>query len=290
MLHGEPGLSKSAQIKQLANEMEYQMYDIRLSQMSAMDVRGLPVINHEDKSTEWFRPAFFPTLDTIAAMQEEGYKGLIMFFDELSSAPLAIQASAYQIILDRATGEYKIPEVEGFRIVMAAAGNKLTDGAVVNNMSTALKNRMAHLFVSKDVDGFIAYGLNNDMDTRVVSFIKAFPQNLHKMPKSNAEYAFPTNRSWEFVSNMIKGKTYSDDLETIVASIVGAGAATEFAAHMKIADQLPDLDDVLLNGPSVELDKHNVSLLWAYTMGLTSKMINKRETVKIRRLITSYLH
>lgn len=288
-LHGKPGVSKSSQAKNLAKRLQFAFTDIRLAQMSAMDVRGLPVINQDEKSTEWFRPDFFPTLETIERMKAEGFKGLILFFDELSSAAQAIQAAAYQIILDRATGQYTVPEVPDFPIVMAAAGNNLKDGAVVLNMSSALKNRMSHYQVMPDLDGFVSYGLANGIDSRVLAFLKFTPDALHKMPTAG-EYAFPTNRSWEFVSNLIKGRKLSDHplLSTSIAGTIGVGTSTNFTAHMAIADKLPDIADVLENGPTVAIDATNNSLVWTYTMGLTSYMIQKANNVDDKH-ITNFI-
>lgn len=281
-LHGKPGVSKSAQVKHLCKEFGFAMRDVRLAQMSAMDVRGLPVIDHTKKVTEWFPPNFLPIMESIQQMKEQGYKGLVLFFDELSSAVPAIQAAAYQILLDRASGDYVIPDIEDFPIHMVAAGNNLRDGAVVQNMSTALKNRLAHYQVEVDADGFITYGLNNNMDPRVISYIKSFPQNLHVMPAKNdpSVYAFPTNRSWEFVSNMIKDETYSDTLHTLVAGVIGEAAAQEFSVHMQLADQLPDVDSVIERGVRANLNQNEVALVWAYVMSLCSKMIGKSTDVK----------
>lgn len=273
-LHGKPGVSKSSQAKTVSSRMGYKFIDIRLAQMSALDVRGLPVINHDERSTEWFRPDFFPTQESIERYKQEGYKGCVLFFDELSSAPGAIQAAAYQIILDRATGQYTIPEDPEFPIVMAAAGNNLKDGAVVLNMSSALKNRMSHYQVNVDLDGFISYGLETGIDSRVLAYLKFTPEALHRMPQ-NGEYAFPSNRTWEFTSNMIKGRKLSPILKTVIAGTIGIGVAESFAAHMKIADQLPDIDEVLENGPVIEINPSDNSLVWTYVMGLTSRMLAK---------------
>ena len=283
--HGKPGVSKSAQAKAVAKRLNLKFTDVRLAQMSAMDVRGLPVINQANKSTEWYRPDFFPTAETIVLAKAEGYEGELIFFDELSSAPPAIQAAAYQIILDRATGQYTIPEDPAYPIYMAAAGNNLKDGAVVLNMSSALKNRMSHYQVMTDLDGFITYGLESGMDSRVLAFLKFTPDALHAMPTAG-EYAFPTNRTWEMTSNFIKNRSLEDFplLRTAIGGTIGTGTATNFLAHMSIADQLPDIEDVLENGPTVAIDAKNNSLVWTYVLGLTGHMINKANNVQDKHI------
>ena len=51
----------------------------------------------------------------------------ILFLDELNTAAPMVQASAYQLILDRKIGEYTLPD--GWAIV--AAGNRESDKGVV---------------------------------------------------------------------------------------------------------------------------------------------------------------
>ena len=72
----------------------------------------------------------------------------ILFLDEMNSAPRAVQAAAYQLILNRKIGEYELPV--GWAVV--AAGNRAGDRAVVNDMPSALANRLVHIDFKVDVD------------------------------------------------------------------------------------------------------------------------------------------
>ena len=111
---GAPGIGKSSIVKQIAKEQELNFLDLRLSLLDPTDLKGIPFFNAETKEGVWAKPSFLPSI--------EGSKG-ILFLDEINTAPPAVQASAYQLILDRKVGEYELPE--GWSIV--AAGNREND-------------------------------------------------------------------------------------------------------------------------------------------------------------------
>jgi hypothetical protein len=56
--------------------------------------------------------------------------------------------------------------------------------------------------------------------------------------------AFPTPRSWQFVSDVL-GRTADDLLHPVVAGCVGDGPAAEFVGFLRLYRELPDMDAVL---------------------------------------------
>jgi hypothetical protein len=124
-LHGSPGLGKSSVIKQICESRNIDLIDVRLAQMEAVDIRGLPVPNREDKSVDWLVNGIWP--------RDPNGKGII-FLDEMSSCDKSVQVAAYELVLDRRLGKlYNVPP--GYLIV--AAGNNATDRAVASSMSSA---------------------------------------------------------------------------------------------------------------------------------------------------------
>ena len=117
MLWGPPGVGKSQMVAQVAEENNVEVIDIRLSQMEPSDLRGIPF---RDKDTvEWAIPAMLPD------MKRHGSRG-ILFLDEITSAAPSVSAAAYQLILDRSLGQYRVPN--GWAIF--AAGNRQGDRGV----------------------------------------------------------------------------------------------------------------------------------------------------------------
>lgn len=93
---GPPGVGKSEQVHQAAAGET--VIDVRLSMLDPVDLRGLPTVTKgkNGSEVEWARPEFIPA---------EG-RGIIVF-DELNTAPIAVQNAALQIILDRKCGPHK---------------------------------------------------------------------------------------------------------------------------------------------------------------------------------------
>ena len=75
------------------------------------------------------------------------YKNVILFLDEMNSAAPAVQAAAYQLILNRKVGQYTLPD----NVLIVAAGNREADKGVTYRMPAPLANRFVHLEMSVDV-------------------------------------------------------------------------------------------------------------------------------------------
>ncbi|MEI6124984.1 MAG: MoxR family ATPase [Pseudomonadota bacterium] len=140
MLWGPPGVGKSSSTKQACEELGGKFIDSRLSQRDPVDLRGVPEI--VDGKTVFRLPEELP---------REGH-GIILF-DELSSCDPSLLVAAYELILDRRLGDYRVPP--GFYIV--AAGNRQEDRSVSRQMPAALANRFMHLEIEPDLQSVLNY-------------------------------------------------------------------------------------------------------------------------------------
>jgi MoxR-like ATPase len=138
-LWGAPGIGKSDIIKQLGDELGREVIDIRLPLWEPTDIKGIPFFNPETKTMEWGPPSELPMDPDSKA---------IIFLDELNAAPPAVQAAAYQLVLNRRVGTYVLPK--GVSIV--AAGNRETDKGVTYRMPAPLANRFLHLELKVNFD------------------------------------------------------------------------------------------------------------------------------------------
>jgi hypothetical protein len=226
---GAPGVGKSQVVRNIADQLKYELIDVRAVLLDPVDLRGLPMV--VDGVAKWCPPAFLPT------------KGKsILFLDELNAAPPLVQAACYQLILDRKLGEYTLPK----DCVIVAAGNRESDRAVVSRMSSALANRFVHLNFDVDLEEWTAWALDAGVQTEIIAFLRFRPELLHKFNPQSNERAFPTPRSWEFCSKIMGADASPLDLD-LAGGIVGEGAATELMAFLNIYRNLPDPDAVLLN-------------------------------------------
>ena len=228
---GAPGVGKSQVVAQVAAESELELTDVRAVLLDPVDLRGLPHINGEGKA-HWATPAFLP---------QKG-KG-ILFLDELNAAPLLVQAACYQLILDRKLGEYELPK--GWSVF--AAGNRETDKAVTFRMPSALANRFIHLNFDVDLEDWVTWALSADIRIEVIAFIRFRPALLHQFDPTKNEKTFPSPRTWEYVSDILKSNPPEDIEFELIAGTVGEAAAAEFMGFMKIYRDLPDPDAILID-------------------------------------------
>ena len=257
MLWGPPGIGKSSIVKQICEEWKIELEDLRLTLLNPIDLRGLPFLDKDKGMAVWLQPEFLP----------KNGKG-ILFLDEINIAPPSTQQAAYELLLDRRIGNYKLPD--GWRIV--AAGNREEDMAMVNTMPSPLANRMIHLTVDADINDWKIWASVNKIDPRVIGFLNFRPSCLATVPKKE-EKAFPTPRSWEYVSRILKMYPNIDDASSIIEGTVGKGTAKEFIAFASMFMDLPDVDGIL-NGTVTIVPKKN-DVLYALAGALVSKLTDK---------------
>src|SRR3990167_523946 len=246
-LWGSAGIGKSRAVKDFTINNNLQFRDVRLSTIESVDLRGIP--NIDNGETKWIPPSWLP---------KEGNG--VLFLDELNLALPSIKASAYQLILDRELGDYKLPD--GW--VVVSAGNRLGDKANVFDLPAPLANRFLHVELSiPSVDDWGEWAMQEKIriDSKIVAFLMQNPTSIHRFNPKNEDKAFPTPRSWEFCSRMIEGLEDIDEVKKYACLSVGEATATEFYAFTKLVKDW-DVDKVLSN-PSVVKDIKEMSSKYA---------------------------
>jgi hypothetical protein len=213
---GPPGIGKSSIVRGVAASAGLRLVDVRAPLLDPTDIRGIPV--PDAGRAVWLPPSFLPR-------DGEG----VLFLDELNAAPPLVQASLYQLTLDRAVGEYRLPA--GWRII--AAGNRAQDGSIAFRMPSALANRFVHLECEPSAADWRAWAVGAGIHPLVLGFIATRPALLFDM--SRAERGFPTPRSWHMLSDALHAFSGHGDLDDVAVGIVGEGAATEFLAYARSA-------------------------------------------------------
>ena len=138
------------------------LIDIRLSLWDPTDIKGMPYYAANDNTMKWAPPVELP--DTAMAKK---YKTIVLFLDEMNSASPAVQAAAYQLVLNRKVGSYVLPD----NVVIVAAGNRETDKGVTYRMPAPLANRFVHLEMRVDLDDWMLWATENKIHSDVVGSI-----------------------------------------------------------------------------------------------------------------------
>lgn len=254
-LWGAPGVGKSDVVRQIAASMKHELRDVRLSLMDPVDLKGFPVPNAAKKQMNWLPADWLPTKG----------KG-ILFLDEMNSAPQSVQASAYQLVLDRKLGDYELPE--GWAVI--AAGNRASDRAVVHAMPSALANRFVHIDYEIDNDDWNMWAMQNGVHDDIRAFMRFRSNLLHSFDAASNPRAFPSPRSWSFVNDIYKDQHGQAEEFELVKGTVGEGAASEFSAFVRQIKDLPSPDQVLIDPDGTRLPE-NPSAQYAMVSALEGK-------------------
>lgn len=226
-LWGPPGVGKSSVVRQAACELKLAVVDLRATLLDPVDLRGLPRLVKD--IAVWCPPAFLP---------RAGHG--VLFLDELAQAPPLVQAACLQLVLDRRLGEYELPE--GW--VVVAASNRQEDRAGAHRLISPLLNRFVHLDLDVCPDDWQQWAVTAGIAPEVRAFLRFRPGLLFQFDASTNPRAFPTPRSWQFVSDVL-AKTPLNLLHPVITGCVGEGAAVEFLGFVRLYRELPDLDAVL---------------------------------------------
>ena len=275
MIWGPPGVGKSQITAEVARIRSVPLIDIRLSQMEPTDLRGIP-FRVEDR-VEWSVPALLPD------ERRHGRNG-ILFLDEITSAPPTVTAAAYQLILDRRLGEYRLPE--GWAIF--SAGNRYGDRGVTYTMPAPLANRFTHFELEPSLDDWVEWAHAHRIDDRVIAFLRFRPELLFDFDPSRNPVAFPSPRSWEYAHRALcKFADAPALLADALQGCVGVAAGVELKAFLDHMRELPDID-AILRGESSEMP-HGIDLQYGVAQALVRRALEPREPSQAERVFANIL-
>lgn len=254
LLWGAPGTGKTSAIRAMSNELGWRCETVIASIREPSDFAGLPVV--ADGNVTFAPPRW--------ARQLANEKVGILFLDEISTAPPAVQAALLRVVLERVVGDLELPE----GIVVIAAANPPELAADGWDLSAPLANRFCHLDWPVESQAF-AEGLAAGWPAPVVprlpegwaaqlavgrglvsAFVSVRPALTVAMPDdgTTAGRGWPSPRSWEMAALLWTAATVAGASEqaraALVMGSVGQGAGLELLNWVSEMD-LPDPEEVL---------------------------------------------
>ncbi|MEV5559477.1 MoxR family ATPase [Nonomuraea wenchangensis] len=254
ILWGAPGTGKTSAVTALGAAAGLPVEVVVGSIREPSDFSGLPVLR--DGGT-WFAPPRWA--ERLAA----GGGGLL-FLDELTTAPPAVQAAMLRVVLERTVGDLTLPD----EVRIVAAANPPDQAADGWDLSAPLANRLIHLnwtVSAEDVAEGFAGGFPvpefqmkapaGTAGARVLvgAFLRVRPELVLAVPGSpdRAGRGWPSPRSWEMAARAIAACEHLGAGEPVLAELVlgavGEAAGFELLSWRRNLD-LPD-PQTLLNDP-----------------------------------------
>ena len=258
-LWGAPGIGKSEIVSQITDSLSNShLIDIRLSLWEPTDIKGIPYFDSNSGTMVWGAPSELPSEEFAAQ-----FDYIVLFLDEMNSAAPSVQAAAYQLILNRRVGTYKLPD----NVMIVAAGNREADKGVTYRMPAPLANRFIHLELAVSFDDWFQWSVVNNINTDVVGYLTFAKKDLYDFDPRSPSRSFATPRSWTFVSELLDDDLDEATTTDLVAGAVGEGLALKFMAHRKVASSMPNPSDILA-GKVKELKTREISAMYSLTVSL----------------------
>ena len=262
LLWGSPGTGKTSVVRALGEALDWPTEVVIGSIREPADFAGLPVVI--DGAVQMAPPLWARRL---AAM---GYG--MLFLDELTTAPPAVQAAMLRVVLERVVGDLALPD----RVRVVAAANPPEEAADGWQLSAPLANRLVHLdwpVDARSVARGIAVGFPppprfdgrdpteaQELAVRaaVGAFLEVRPALVLQVPAvaDQAGRGWPSPRSWESVARLLAACDAvgaSEEARTLlVLGAVGEGAGIEFLSWLANMD-LRDAEEVLADPDGFDL-------------------------------------
>ena len=207
----------------------------RPSNHDPVDLTGLPLVN--ENNTKWVTPDF---LQRVNAMAERHGKALFVL-DEINQAVPMMFNTLNGLILDRHIGNFKLDP----RVSIVCTGNRQTDKAASNRMPSHTANRLFHMDMESDLNGWCDWAVDNDIPLWIVAFLRFKPALLNDFSPDRREN--PTERTWEMFGRAAGEDCPKELTYTLAKGFLGEGAATEVSAFRDVMEEMPNPDAVLLD-------------------------------------------
>ena len=219
--------------KKIIEEAEkyFAMIDIKLQSVGdPSKISGIPIIiNHgNEPKIIWLPPL------AVRFLTNPKSAG-VLFLDEKNMASPSLQSLSFEIDLQRKVGEWAFSE----NVLIISAGNPLDVNISANPIPKPDLNRNLVIWLDvPDTDDWIRWAIRKEIDGRIISFVKLFGKEALYQHSEEELKQDTTPRSWELLSDMIKGE---DDIEFIRVCAFGylhEITANKFVAYIKSMYQL----------------------------------------------------
>jgi hypothetical protein len=257
MIYSNPGLGKSKTVEYLAKIKKVPYFVRSANKLTDVELMGIPYTSDVEVSEENGVKKFVKELNySLPKYIKELQKNPngVLFFDEITTAPISIQTMLLTIIQDKNFNEFKIPD----STFCVAAGN-YTGMTGTTQMSPALMNRFCMFHLQPDLDFFIDGSESNwtnyeyavvETDPEVImkkeiqyirirnKFLKANRALFYNMPEEfidKTDFQYGTYRSWTNVVHALAVLDGNDDdfIRAVVEGLVGVEAANLFIPFLK---------------------------------------------------------
>lgn len=244
-LIGVPGIGKTSVVEQLVEDVRAAsdepygfVYDI-LSNQTAVDRRGIPDIDRDNKTAQWYLPERVP-FEGNGILPERG----IWFMDEPGRAEEDVLNTLTPLLTARKVDGKPIKP--GWRFIFA--DNAFTDSGTIE-FTDALLDRACILYVHvRDTSSVVTYGASQGWDDTVLSWLERDDYLLPEEPEWE-ELARKSPRSAEYLSDLLRAQAKlpfetADIFPAVVQGCVTLEGCLRFFSHLAALNKIPSIEEI----------------------------------------------
>lgn len=240
-----PGTGKTDIVNQAAKQLLANIIHFFPAVSDPTDPKGLPYFYQEDGKP---RADFVPYGDTRRLIEAKALT--LAFLDDLGQATPSVQGSFMQWILARRMNGYELSP----NVVFIAATNRREDKSGVTGILEAVKSRFNTIIhLRTDPKEWAQWAIANGMPLDLVAFIRLNPKMLHDFKPSPDMVNTPCPRTVANVGKLVNAGMPRGLEYALISGAAGEVFASEFLGFLKIKNQLPNPDIILMNPEKAEV-------------------------------------
>ena len=190
----------------------------------------------------------------------------IEFLDEFGQAPDEVKLPAAELVLNGRVGTCELPV--GWRVI--AASNRMSDRSGVVRAFPFIVNRRLEIKVEPQLPSWLDYMNSLPADERphylTLSFAQKEPGLVFRDATPAGTDPFCTPRTLCMMDRALMALRTQEDIRRdrlpmdaiareVATGLIGAGEAAQFFTHVKYADELPEMADVVRDPAKAKLPK-----------------------------------
>lgn len=246
-LVGPPGLGKTEGVQQAAEILAAHLgqpfanLPFFLSTVEPCDVRGFGLPGKDADGSlimQYTRAPWAPKVGD----PKHGF----IFLDEFGQAADDVAKPSAELLLHGRVGATQLP----IEYMVLAASNREKDRSGVRRKLAFIENRRMMINIEPHLDSWVEWAELRGIDPFAIAFAKVHPGVVFTdaVPDKSGPYCTP--RTFVQTSYLI-GKLDMSAFTEAASGYIGEGAAAQFVSFLRVAEQIPDFDDIVANPDKV---------------------------------------
>jgi hypothetical protein len=270
-----PGMGKSSIVEQITEELSQEwgkpvgFRPMFLTTLEPPDVRGFGLPGKDSDGSlimQFTKAPWMPRKDD----PEYG----ILFLDELGQASSDVKKPAAELLLNGQVGDSKLP----ITWIVVAASNREKDRSGVQKELMFVQNRKMDINIQPHLDSWVEWAETNAINPWVIAFAKVKPGLVFADSVPEKPGPFCTPRTLCKVGHLI-GQLPMALFTEAAGGYMGEGAAAEFVAFLRVAEQLPKFEEIVADPKTCRLPENGRPDAQYATMQMIAHRVDKKTAV-----------